>query len=63
MSSRQVRQRNEKFFQATRDGKKPVKASYAERNPAKPAVHPAILGIIVFGVVGGVFFELLRYFI
>ncbi|KAK0541267.1 hypothetical protein OC835_000251 [Tilletia horrida] len=63
MTSRQVRQRNERFAQAARDGKKPVKASFAERNPPKPAVHPAVLGVVVFVVVGGVFFELLRLFL
>ncbi|KAK0549535.1 hypothetical protein OC846_003245 [Tilletia horrida] len=63
MSSRQVRQKNERFAQAVREGKKAVKPAYAERNPPKPAVHPAILGVIVFVVIGGVFFELLKFFI
>ncbi|CAD6916783.1 unnamed protein product [Tilletia laevis] len=64
MTSRQVRQKNEAFVKAARDGKKPVKPAFVERSPAnKPAVHPAVLGVVVFVVVGGVFFELLRLFL
>ncbi|KAE8229871.1 hypothetical protein CF326_g5145 [Tilletia indica] len=63
MTSRQLRQKNENFVKAARDGKKPVKPAFVERNPPKPAVHPAVLGVVVFVVVGGVFFELLRLFL
>ncbi|KAL1749180.1 hypothetical protein HDZ31DRAFT_59469 [Schizophyllum fasciatum] len=55
-----MRQRNAKFAQAARSGKKPTHASRQEKLAKKSPVSIWALGIIVFVVMGGVLFELAR---
>ncbi|EPQ60128.1 hypothetical protein GLOTRDRAFT_30852, partial [Gloeophyllum trabeum ATCC 11539] len=54
------RQKNAKFANAARAGKKPTNPSRQELLSKRSPVSLWTLGIIIFVIVGGVIFELLR---
>ncbi|KIY50490.1 hypothetical protein FISHEDRAFT_38677, partial [Fistulina hepatica ATCC 64428] len=56
----EIRQRNAKFAKAAASGKNPTHASRQEKLKHKSPVPLWILAVIIFVVVGGVFFELAR---
>ncbi|EJC98660.1 uncharacterized protein FOMMEDRAFT_95615 [Fomitiporia mediterranea MF3/22] len=56
----ELRQKNQNFAKAARDGKKPTKPSRQERLAKQSPVPLWALGIVVFVVCGGVIFELAR---
>ncbi|EIW87149.1 hypothetical protein CONPUDRAFT_44668, partial [Coniophora puteana RWD-64-598 SS2] len=56
----EMRQKNAQFANAARAGKKPTKPSRQEQLSKRSPVGLAALGVILFVVVGGVVFELIR---
>ncbi|EJF67137.1 hypothetical protein BD309DRAFT_908496 [Dichomitus squalens] len=58
----ELRKRNNAFAEKARAGKNPVKASRAERLSKRSPISLWALGVILFVVLGGVIFELLRLF-
>ncbi|KAH9858304.1 hypothetical protein C2E23DRAFT_803446 [Lenzites betulinus] len=58
----ELRKRNSQFAEKSRAGKNPIKPSRQERLSKRSPVSLWALGIILFVVVGGVIFELLRLF-
>ncbi|KAI0778687.1 hypothetical protein BD413DRAFT_465788, partial [Trametes elegans] len=58
----ELRKRNNQFAEKARAGKNPIKASRQERLSKRSPVSIWALAIILFVVVGGVIFELLRLF-
>jgi len=58
----EMKQRNAKFANAVRAGKKATHESQAEKRLHKSPLNAVALGIIVFVVVGGVIFEFLSLF-
>ncbi|EKM61437.1 uncharacterized protein PHACADRAFT_85316, partial [Phanerochaete carnosa HHB-10118-sp] len=56
----EMRQRNAQFANRARAGKNPVKQSRQERLAKRSPISLWALGAIVFVVMGGVIFELLR---
>jgi len=61
-SSRDIRQRNEQFNSKARAGKNPVNASRKEKLAKQSPLGLWALGLILFVVIGGVFFEAIRLF-
>jgi len=59
-SSREIRQKNEQFSTKVRAGKNPVNASRKEKLAKQSPIGLWALGVILFVVVGGVFFEAVR---
>jgi len=55
-----MRQKNEKFAQKVREGKAAVKPSTRDKLAAKSPIPLWVLGLCIFVVGGGFFFELLR---
>ncbi|RDB29145.1 hypothetical protein Hypma_016048 [Hypsizygus marmoreus] len=55
-----MRQRNEKFAKDARAGKKPTHPSRQEQLAKRSPINIWALGVIVFVVLGGVLFELVR---
>ncbi|KAI0718925.1 hypothetical protein C8T65DRAFT_706586 [Cerioporus squamosus] len=58
----ELRKRNSQFADKARAGKNPIKPSRQERLAKRSPISLWALGIIIFVVVGGVLFELLRLF-
>jgi len=56
----EMRQRNEKFAKDIREGKKAVHPSRQEKLARRTPVGVWALGAVVFVVIGGVLFELIR---
>ncbi|KAF8203900.1 hypothetical protein BJ912DRAFT_941350 [Pholiota molesta] len=56
----ELRQRNNKFANDVRSGKKAVKPSRQDKLAHRSPVGLWALGVIVFVVIGGVLFELVR---
>jgi len=56
----EMRQRNAKFAKDAREGKKPTRPSRQEQLLKRSPLNVWALGIIVFVVLGGVLFELVR---
>lgn len=56
----ELRQRNEKFAKDAREGKKPTHPSRQERLSKRSPLNLWALGVIIFVVLGGVLFELVR---
>ncbi|KZT27561.1 hypothetical protein NEOLEDRAFT_1060563, partial [Neolentinus lepideus HHB14362 ss-1] len=54
------RQKNAKFANAARTGKKPTNPSHQELLSKRSPISLWALGIVIFVVIGGVIFELLR---
>jgi len=61
-SSRDIRQRNEQFSSKARAGKNPVNASRKEKLAKQSPIPLWALGLVLFVVIGGVFFEAIRLF-
>ncbi|KAM5536022.1 hypothetical protein V8D89_010280 [Ganoderma adspersum] len=58
----ELRKKNSAFADKARAGKNPIKASRADALSKRSPISLWALGIILFVVVGGVLFELLRLF-
>ncbi|KAL1951204.1 hypothetical protein VTO73DRAFT_353 [Trametes versicolor] len=58
----ELRKRNSQFAEKARAGKNPIKPSRQDRLSKRSPVSIWALGIILFVVLGGVIFELLRLF-
>jgi len=56
----ELRQKNQLFANKARAGKKPTNPSRQEKLAKKSPISLWALGVIVFVVVGGVIFELVR---
>ncbi|KAK7686636.1 hypothetical protein QCA50_010236 [Cerrena zonata] len=56
----ELRQRNAQFANKARAGKNPVKPSRQEKLAKRSPISLWALGIVLFVVLGGVLFELLR---
>jgi len=56
----EMRQRNEKFAKDVREGKKAVHPSRQDKLARRTPVGVWALGLVVFVVIGGVLFELVR---
>jgi len=56
----EMKKKNEKFANDARAGKKPTKLSRQERLLKRSPISLWALGIVLFVVVGGVVFELVR---
>ncbi|KAM6498817.1 hypothetical protein JOM56_006765 [Amanita muscaria] len=56
----EMRQRNAKFIQDVKAGKKPTRPSRLERMSKKSPINLWALGAVVFVIMGGVLFELVR---
>ncbi|EDR15923.1 uncharacterized protein LACBIDRAFT_301400 [Laccaria bicolor S238N-H82] len=56
----EMRQRNAKFAKDVREGKKATHVSRQEKMLQKSPLSLWALGIVVFVVIGGVFFEIMR---
>jgi len=56
----EIKKKNEKFASDARAGKKPTKMSRQERLAKRSPISLWALGIVLFVIVGGVFFELAR---
>jgi len=56
----EMKKKNEKFASDARAGKKPTKMSRQERLAKRSPISLWALGIVLFVIVGGVFFELAR---
>ncbi|KAF9486381.1 hypothetical protein BDN70DRAFT_822009 [Pholiota conissans] len=56
----ELRQRNNKFANDVRSGKKAVKPSRQDKLAHRSPVGLWALGLVVFVVIGGVLFELVR---
>lgn len=56
----EMRQRNAKFAKDVREGKKATHASRQDKMAQKSALSLWALGLVVFVVIGGVFFEIMR---
>jgi len=56
----EMRQRNEKFAKDVREGKKPTRASRQEQLAKRSPLNLWALGIVLFVILGGVLFELVR---
>ncbi|KAI0271480.1 hypothetical protein BC834DRAFT_859842 [Gloeopeniophorella convolvens] len=59
-TSREIRQRNDQFGAKARAGKNPVNASRKDKLAKQSPIGLWALGVILFVVVGGVFFEVIR---
>ncbi|TFK94998.1 hypothetical protein K466DRAFT_593095 [Polyporus arcularius HHB13444] len=59
----ELRKRNSQFAEKARAGKNPVKPSRQERLAKRSPISLWALGLVIFVVVGGVLFELLRLFV
>ncbi|KAH9082292.1 hypothetical protein EDB83DRAFT_2337544 [Lactarius deliciosus] len=59
-ASREIRQRNEQFSTKARTGKNPINASRKEKLSKQSPLGLWALGLVLFVVVGGVFFEAIR---
>ncbi|KAF8079116.1 hypothetical protein FPV67DRAFT_1663769 [Lyophyllum atratum] len=55
-----MRQRNAKFAKDAREGKKPTHPSRQEQLAKRSPINIWALGVVVFVVMGGVLFELVR---
>ncbi|KAF7347508.1 Stress-associated endoplasmic reticulum protein [Mycena venus] len=55
-----MRQRNAKFANTAKSGKKPTHPSRAEQLAKRSPLNIWVLGVIVFVVMGGVIFEVVR---
>ncbi|KAF8899257.1 hypothetical protein BD779DRAFT_1487781 [Infundibulicybe gibba] len=55
-----MRQRNAKFAKDARDGKKPTHLSRQEKLAKRSPISIWALGAVIFVVIGGVVFELVR---
>ncbi|KAI9057016.1 hypothetical protein FKP32DRAFT_1681763 [Trametes sanguinea] len=58
----ELRRRNNQFADKARAGKNPIKPSRQERLSKRSPISLWALGIILFVVMGGVIFEILRLF-
>lgn len=56
----ELRQKNAQFADKARAGKNPVKPSRQERLAKRSPISLWALGAVLFVVLGGVFFELIR---
>ncbi|PFH48392.1 hypothetical protein AMATHDRAFT_149990, partial [Amanita thiersii Skay4041] len=56
----EMRQRNAKFAKDAKAGRKPTHPSRLEQLSKKSPINLWALGVVVFVIVGGVIFELLR---
>ncbi|KAI0095251.1 hypothetical protein BDY19DRAFT_916960 [Irpex rosettiformis] len=56
----ELRQKNAQFANRARTGKNPVKQSRQDRLAKRSPISLWALGIVLFVVVGGVFFEIIR---
>ncbi|KAJ6469579.1 hypothetical protein C8R47DRAFT_989274, partial [Mycena vitilis] len=56
----EMRQRNAKFASTAKSGKKPTHPSRAEQLAKRSPLNIWVLGVVVFVVMGGVLFEVVR---
>ncbi|KAJ7204413.1 hypothetical protein GGX14DRAFT_460319 [Mycena pura] len=56
----EMRQRNAKFASTAKTGKKPTHPSRAELLAKRSPINIWLLGLVLFVVMGGVIFELVR---
>ncbi|KAJ7361347.1 hypothetical protein B0H14DRAFT_2677564 [Mycena olivaceomarginata] len=56
----EMRQRNAKFANTAKSGKKPTHPSRAEQLAKRSPLNVWALGVVVFVVIGGVIFQIVR---
>ncbi|KAJ6523541.1 hypothetical protein B0H19DRAFT_1201265 [Mycena capillaripes] len=56
----EMRQRNAKFASTAKSGKKPTHPSRAEQLAKQSPLNIWVLGVVVFVVMGGVIFEVVK---